>query len=56
MYQLIRIDPLTGQAVQGIKRLADNAFIPMDRANTDYQTYFAWLTQRTKPSRCIRTC
>ena len=26
-----------------IKRLSDNAFIPFDPANTDYQEYLKWL-------------
>lgn len=35
MYQIIN-DTLTGQPAPCIKRLADNAFIPFDPANTDY--------------------
>jgi hypothetical protein len=26
-----------------ILRVADNAFIPFDEANTDYQAYLAWV-------------
>jgi hypothetical protein len=48
MYQLIN-DPITGQPTQCIKRLADNAFIPMDHANTDYQTYLEWVAAGNKP-------
>jgi len=36
MYQLT-------QAGDTILRLSDNAFIPTDPANRDYQTYLAWL-------------
>jgi hypothetical protein len=43
MYQIVN-DPITGQPAQ-CKRLADNAFIPMDPANTDYQEYLEWLTE-----------
>ena len=38
MYELLPNNPLTGQPSQVVKRLADNAFIPFDPANTDYQT------------------
>lgn len=32
-----------------IKRLADNAFIPFDPANTDYQEYLKWLEAGNTP-------
>ena len=41
MYQTLT-NPMTGTEAQCIKRLADNAFIPFDPANTDYQAYLAW--------------
>ena len=39
------------QLTQGgtILRLADNAFIPPDPANTDYQAYLAWLDEGNTP-------
>ena len=32
-----------------IERLSDNAFIPFDPANTDYQEYLKWLEAGNTP-------
>ena len=48
MYQILP-DTLTGQPAQSIKRLSDNAFIPFDPANTDYQEYLKWLDEGNTP-------
>lgn len=36
-------------AAQSIKRIADNAFIPFDDANTDYQAFLAWKAEGNEP-------
>jgi len=46
MYKLL---PNTADGTQNVQRLADNAFIPFDPANTDYQQYLAWLTEGNQP-------
>jgi len=32
-----------------VERLADNAFIPFDLNNTDYQTYLVWIEEGNTP-------
>ena len=46
MYKLL---PETQFPAQCIKRLSDNAFIPMSESNTDYQQYLAWLEAGNQP-------
>ena len=49
MYKLLGIDELTNDTVQMVNRLSDNAHIPFDEANTDYQEYLAWLAEGNTP-------
>ena len=46
MYKLI-FDSLSG-TVATIQRLADNAFIPLDFANTDYQAFLKYQAEGGK--------
>ena len=48
MYQKL-IDSMTCLEAQCIKRIADNAFIPMDEANTDYQEFLKWCAEGNQP-------
>lgn len=34
---------------QSVQRFLDNAFIPFDLANTDYQAYLKWLDEGNTP-------
>jgi hypothetical protein len=44
MYKLLKND-FSDELKQIVKRLSDNAFIPFDPANTDYQEYLKWLAE-----------
>ena len=44
------INPFTNKPfTTQIKRIADNATIPFDPANTDYQAYLKWLEEGNTP-------
>ena len=44
-------DVMTNAVVtHGIIRTTDNAFIPFDLANTDYQAYLKWLEEGNTPA------
>ena len=45
MYKLINIENVNLL----VKRLLDNAFIPKDEANTDYQAYLKWVSEGNTP-------
>jgi len=46
MYKLIKNLQVE---ISSIFRLEDNAVIPFDLANTDYQQYLAWLAEGNTP-------
>lgn len=46
MYKLFSIPTLN---MYGVFRIADNAFIPFDPANADYQAYLKWLEEGNEP-------
>ena len=47
MYKL-QNNPFTNKS-DAVIRLEDNAFIPLDPANTDYQAYLKWLEEGNTP-------
>ena len=48
-YSIITLTHRDGSTTQTIKRNADNAHIPMNEANTDYQEYLKWLSEGNTP-------
>jgi hypothetical protein len=46
MYKLINLEDGTTTV---ICRISDNAFIPQDNANTDYQEYLEWVAEGNTP-------
>ena len=46
-YQLVATHP--GRTLQSVLRVEDNAYIPFDEANRDYQQYLTWLAEGNAP-------
>jgi hypothetical protein len=46
MYKLC---PLVDGTQMSVYRTNDNAYIPFDTANTDYQAYLEWLAEGNEP-------
>ena len=50
MYKLITTIGLDGlETTNTVQRLSDNACIPFDPANTDYQQYLVWISEGNTP-------
>ncbi len=49
MYKLLK-DKNNDIRNDAINRISDNAFIPFDPANTDYQAYLKWLSEGNTPT------
>jgi hypothetical protein len=47
MYKLTK--DLITKEIKVVKRLSDEAFIPFDPDNTDYQAYLKWLEEGNTP-------
>jgi len=48
-YQLIAPMPGIETQMRTVLRIADQAYIPFDEANRDYQAYLAWLAEGNEP-------
>lgn len=48
MYKLVK-NAMENRLVDFVERLSDNAFIPFDEANVDFQQYQLWLSEGNVP-------
>ena len=48
MYKLVKKQDFS-VGLEVVIRLSDNAFIPFDESNTDYQAYLKWLEEGNEP-------
>ena len=48
-YKKFPLDPISGEEPKGIYRPEDNAGIPNDPDNKDWQAYLAWVEEGNEP-------
>jgi len=48
-YSIITLTHRDGSTTEQIKRNSDNAHIPTDEANKDYQEYLEWVAEGNTP-------
>jgi hypothetical protein len=48
---MYKLSPLMYGEQTSVIRLSDKACIPFDPANTDYQTYLAWVAEGNQPEK-----
>ena len=48
MYQ--KLNPIFGTEENCVKRIADNAVVPFDPDNTDYQAFLLWKSEGNEPT------
>lgn len=53
MYKLQPNYSGTEEAKEAIQRLSDNAFIPRDPGNSDYQKYLEWVAEGNTPEAAV---
>jgi hypothetical protein len=47
---MYRIENMPSEStIQIVRRISDNACIPLDPANTDYQAYLKWVSEGNTP-------
>lgn len=49
MYTYQLINPSLGQTTSTVIKRSDNAYIPFDPDNTDYQAYLKWVAEGNTP-------
>jgi hypothetical protein len=48
-FNMYKLTPKINNEQTNVFRLSDNAFIPFDPVNTDYQEYLKWVAEGNEP-------